>query len=234
MAHVYLEARHVLVGDTLWLTQDIAAHHLSGDKVTVVANEANHSMLEFLRDYAENCEGTEIVRSTSEIPNMTGGGCGAPAFNADMTLRLRRELEPIVDRGPYLVFQTESASHGKRGTSIRGLNIAQGARAYSVGVAHEYIVPGSLAWHNRPISDVARLIKNSVGMVAVFSSMALLASLLGVKVVSTGYDGNQIPEGSEPTGFPKTRCVFACGGTDTVALAIVNHIGRGFITGEPE
>lgn len=233
MARIKLDARHVLVGDSFWLFSAVRHYADQGNEVTVVCRTDNKSVFEFMRDYCVGCESVETTLDPGSevLVKHDGGPCPNvwkvnDAAALDVELPLRRPLEPISgDDRPYICFQPESAAHQKRSNDLKGLVCV--GKGYSVGVQGEYVVPGSEAFHSKPIAEVARLIYHSVGMVAVFSSMSLFASLLGKKVMSPGYEGLQLTDGMTPTGFPTSRCKFT--GGQHLPTLIRDYIGPGFV-----
>lgn len=223
MADVYLECRPILVGDSLWHSSAIVNYQANGDNVTVVCDQRNKGVYEFIRDYVDGADKLNIITSYNGQTVINGGGPGGPTFNGeDCVLKLRREPEPIVKHEHYICFQPESASHGKRRNSLRKL-YCKGI-GYSLGVLGEYVQPGTESFHSKSISDVARLIYHSDGVVAVMSSMALLACMLNKKVICLGYEGINVGP-INPIGHPAPRCRFVEGSPEEIERAVREHIG---------
>lgn len=217
--HIYVEVRPVLTGDSLWFYGPITKLLAAGNEVTVVCNERNEGMFQFFKDYCVGAERLQVVRDApNQSTSVIGGGCP----NDDMLLPLRKPLEPIVTEGPYLVFQPESIASGKRKRDLRP--VTSPIRGYSVGLGSEYVQPGTASFHERPISEVARLIYHSVGVVAIFSSMSLLASFLGKKLLCVGYDGINIT-GTHQTGFLPDRWRVEEGSPEAIENAINQYLG---------
>lgn len=219
----YLDARNVLVGDSAWCYWS-CFDALRFGEATVLCSPANAGMFEFFRDYLVGCE---RLRFTTEGLAVETREMHAGPWNREELYYFRRPLEPIVEPGPYMCFQPESAAHNKRKASLDPVECP--ARGYSVGVPGERILRGTLAFHGRSISEVARLIANSEGMIGIFSSMSLFASLLGKRVVVINYDGCSISE-SVATGFATERCrVVHSGEAPELLAAAREHFGEGWI-----
>lgn len=220
----FIDARHILVGDSAWCYWS-CFDALRFDDTTVVCNPANRGMFEFFRDYLVGCEDLRITEDEPGYETRTPHG---GPWNREELFYFRKPLEPIVEPGPYLCFQPESAAHNKRKRDLDELECR--GRGYSVGVLDEKLMRGTQAFHGHSISDVARLIMHSAGMVGIFSSMALFASLLGKKVVVCNYDGATIGE-RLPTGFRHPRCMVLNASTspDEIVEATRKHIGEGWL-----
>lgn len=207
---MFLEARHVLVGDAGWLFSSCRDYLDAGDDTTVVASPANASVFLFMRDYLVGCEKLKVITECNRHETIPiAGGPGKKYWKqgvheTDVMFPLRRELEPIVDTStPYVVIQPENANHQKTSICLRAIQVT--TRGYSVGVEGEYIVPGTEPFHSRSFSDVARLIWHSQGVIAVYSAIALFSSLLGQKVVVLAYHGIDFKPGEQPTGHSSPR-----------------------------
>lgn len=226
MAEVFLEARHILIGDSFWSYPVCAELQESGDAVTVVCRPDNAGVFEFIRDYGCNTDRIKVLPIGNRYMGPTISRDGGPGLKyfPDGVMTLRRELTPIATHGqPYMCFQPESAAHAKRRLALKEIR-CRGV-GYSIGVMGEYVIGGTDTFHSRSISDVARLIYHSRGAIAVYSSIALFSCMLGKKVLCVGYEGISIGKDTAPTGHPRPRCRFEEGDANAISQAALEHFG---------
>lgn len=224
---LWCDARTTFVGDSLWGYCAIIKRHRMGQNIAILCDDYNKSVFEFFQEYLIGCEDLTISTDPSNkdiVEKFHSGPDSYEGPNEDLFNYLRKPLLPIVDSGSYICFQPWASSHNKMGRFFMNLQCKK--RGYSVGVSQDNIMNGASPFHNRPISDVARLLFHSDGLAGVFSSMALFSSLLGKKTVVTNFDYTPISE-IVPTGFngPHNFIIHNCGSSEEIKNAVNAHIG---------
>lgn len=208
----------------------LCADNLRYRDVTVVCNKRNIGVFEFFRDYLWNCENLKV---TLDCGKEKAESINAGPWNREQKFYLiHSRFSALAEvTGNSFCFQSESRAHGKSNSAFHRLSYdgngyeGYNATGYSIGVVGERIVHNTLAFHSRSISDVARLLYFSDGMIGTFSSMALFASLLGKQVLVVNYEGGIVPDNA--TGFPSLRCrILNSSDPEEIAHVAMVHLGQ--------
>ena len=90
--------------------------------------------------------------------------------------KLKDTYFPMIKRskGDYIVYHLDTISDWKRHTQIRDLKI-DNAQGYSLGTKSEFVLPGTIDFTNKPLTEVVSLIAGAKLFVGIHSALSCLS-----------------------------------------------------------